>query len=79
MRTARDRPSSRALRSDTKIVAAAPSTFAEHISLVSGQAIISLASTTSSGVSIWYIALEFMVAWWWFFTATWANCSIVVP
>ena len=46
------RPSSRTFFSEHNTAAAEPSTFTEHISLVSGQAIISLASTSSSGVSL---------------------------
>jgi len=46
---------------------------------VFGYEIISAFITVSRGVSIWYMALGFMVEWWWFLTETFARCSKVVP
>ena len=61
-RTARSmRPRRLAVFSDAKTAAAEPSTLTEHISLVLGYDIISAPITSSSGVSMRYIDLGFMV------------------
>src|SRR6266498_4772324 len=68
-----------ALSADIRIAAAAPSPVGQHMYRVLGQAIGRAVSTSSSGVSFWYCAYGLWTPCSWFFTATFANCSCVVP
>ena len=59
--------------------APAPSLIGAHMARVNGQEISRSFSTASTDMSVRYCDSGFMVEWKWFFDATMAICSTVVP
>jgi hypothetical protein len=72
-------PCSSTKRSDASTAAAAPDDVGQHCSRVSGSHIIRDSSTSSSVHAAWYWERGLLTECSWFFTATLANCSAVVP